>query len=71
MQRLGAYIGKFDIPPEAVAELDAALSAAVYDDYDRLIQLFNTLARTDRPVDMADRVEDVRRRHRRRIRRCL
>ena len=29
VQRLGAYIGKFDIPPEAVAELDAALSAAV------------------------------------------
>lgn len=63
VQRLGAYIGKFDIPPEAVAELDAALSAAVYDDYDRLIQLCDTLAGVDGPVDMAVRMEDVRRRY--------
>ena len=63
VQRLGAYIGKFDIPPEAVAELDAALSAAVYDDYDRLIQLCDTLAGADGPVDMAARMEDVRRRY--------
>ena len=63
VQRLGAYIGNYDIPPEAVAELDAALSAVTYDDYDRLIQLCDTLAGTDGPVDMAARMEDVRRRY--------
>ena len=63
VQRLGAYIGKYDIPPEAVAELDAALSAVTYNDYDRLIQLCDTLAGTDGPVDMAARMEDVRRRY--------
>ena len=39
------------------------LSAAVYDDYDRLIQLCDTLAGVDGPVDMAARMEDVRRRY--------
>ena len=63
IQRLDAYIGNFDIPPEAVAELDAALAAVVYDDYDRLIQLCDTLAGSDGPVDMAARMEDVRRRY--------
>ena len=63
MQWLGAYIGNYDIPPEAVAELDAALSAVTYDDYDRLIQLCDTLAGTDGRVDMAARMEDVRRRY--------
>ena len=63
IQRLDAYIGNFDIPPEAVAELDAALAAVVYDDYDRLIQLCDTLAGPDGPVDMAARMEDVRRRY--------
>ena len=63
VQRLGAYIGNYDIPPAAVAELDAALAAVTYDDYDRLIQLCDTLAGTDGPVDMAARMEDVRRRY--------
>ena len=63
IQRLDAYIGQFDIPPEAVDELGGALAAVTYDDYDRLIQLCDTLAGTDGPVDMAARMEDVRRRY--------
>ncbi|HJB58771.1 MAG TPA: HD domain-containing protein [Candidatus Faecalibacterium faecipullorum] len=63
IQRLDAYIGQFDIPPEAVDELGGALAAVTYDDYDRLIQLCDTLAGPDGPVDMAARMEDVRRRY--------
>ena len=63
IQGIDAYVGKRDIPPEALAELTAALEAAVYDDYDRLIQLCDSIAGTDGPVDMAARMEDVRRRY--------
>ena len=63
IQGIDAYVGKRDIPPEALAELTAALEAAVYDDYDRLIQLCDSIAGTDGPVNMAARMEDVRRRY--------
>ena len=63
IQGIDAYIGHRDIPPEALAELTAALDAAVYDDYDRLIQLCDSIAGVDGPVDMAARMEDVRRRY--------
>lgn len=63
IQGIDAYVGHRDIPPEALAELTAALEAAVYDDYDRLIQLCDSIAGPDGPVDMAARMEDVRRRY--------
>ena len=63
MQRWGASGGKYAIPPEAVAERDAALAAAAYDGSDRLIQLCDALAVVDGPVDRAARMEDVRRRY--------
>ena len=63
IQRMDAYIGRRDIPPQALNELEQALEAAVYDDYDRLIQLCDSIAGTDGPVDMAARMEDVRRRY--------
>lgn len=63
IQGIDAYIGNRDIPPEALAELTAALDAVVYDDYDRLIQLCDSIAGVDGPVDMAARMEDVRRRY--------
>ena len=63
IQRMDAYIGRRDIPPQALNELEQALKAAVYDDYDRLIQLCDSIAGTDGPVDMAARMEDVRRRY--------
>lgn len=63
IQRMDAYIGNRDIPPEAVEELAAALEAVKYDDYDLLIQLCDSIAGVDGPVDMAARMEDVRRRY--------
>ena len=63
IQGIDAYVGHRDISPEALAELTAALEAAVYDDYDRLIQLCDSIAGPDGPVDMAARMEDVRRRY--------
>ena len=63
IQTMEAYIGQRDIPPEDQARLANALAAAVYDDYDRLIQLCDSIAGVDGPVDMAARMEDVRRRY--------
>lgn len=63
IQGIDAYIGHRDIPAGALEELTAALDAVVYDDYDRLIQLCDSIAGVDGPVDMAARMEDVRRRY--------
>ena len=63
IQGIDAYIGHRDIPADALEELTAALDAVVYDDYDRLIQLCDSIAGVDGPVDMAARMEDVRRRY--------
>ena len=63
IQRMDVYIGNRDIPLEAQQELEQALLAAVYDDYDRLIQLCDSIAGTGVVMDMAARMEDVRRRY--------
>lgn len=57
------YIGSYDIPPEAVKELQTALDAAEYDDYDRLIQLCDALAMSTGIVKIEDRMADVCRRY--------
>ena len=58
------YIGNFDISKEEQAELQTALDGLEYDDYDRLIQLCDSLAdAAEGVVDIEMRMEDVKRRY--------
>lgn len=57
------YIGKYDLPGDALEELRRVLAATRYDDYDRLIQLCDCLAGNGEVVDMETRMMDVKRRY--------
>lgn len=57
------YIGKFDITKEETEEIRQALSEMEFDEYDRLIQLCDSLAAAEGVVDMRERMEDIRRRY--------
>lgn len=61
--KLENYIGKFDITEEETEEIRQALSEMEFDDYDKLIQLCDSLAAAEGVVDMKDRMEDIRRRY--------
>lgn len=62
-QKLEGYVGRFDLEPEQLQELRAALEECVYDEYDRLIQLCDALAGSDGVMDMEARMDDVQRRY--------
>ncbi|MBD5456634.1 MAG: HD domain-containing protein [Lachnospiraceae bacterium] len=62
-QTTDEYIGKFDTTDEELKMIQDALKAVTFDDYDRLIQLCDALAGTERVLDMEERMEDVRRRY--------
>ena len=62
IQKLEDYIGKWDISEEQQAELRKLLNEMVYDEYDRLIQVCDSLAGTE-VVDMEERMADVKRRY--------
>ena len=62
-QDMSTYIGKFDITDEEREELEAALNEAVYDDYDRLIQLCDALGAADGIVDIEERMQDIKKRY--------
>lgn len=57
------YIGKFDTTEEEVKVVEDALAAAVYDDYDRLIQLCDALAGAEGVLNIEERMGDVKRRY--------
>lgn len=60
---LDIYIGRTDITPDQVQELEGLLADVVYDDYDRLVQLCDCLAGSDGVVDMEERMLDVKHRY--------
>ena len=62
LQDLDSYMGKRDVTPQQLAQLEAALAAVEYDDYDKLIQLCDTLAGT-RYLVLEQRMVDVALRH--------
>lgn len=62
IQRLEDYIGNWDISPEQQRELRGLLEEMVYDDYDRLIQVCDSLAGIT-VMDMEERMADVERRY--------
>jgi len=57
------YIGKFDTTEEELKMVEDALAAAVYDDYDRLIQLCDALAGAEGVLNIEERMGDVKRRY--------
>ena len=62
-QRFEDDMGKIDIAPELVDEVKQALSACLYDDYDRLIQLCDSIATAEGVVDVTVRMADVKARY--------
>ncbi|MCM1048384.1 MAG: HD domain-containing protein [Clostridiales bacterium] len=62
IQRLEDYVGNRDITVEQQEELYKLLNEMVYDDYDKLIQVCDSLAGTE-VVDMEERMADVKRRY--------
>lgn len=57
------YIGQFDTSDEELELISAALDSAVYDDYDRLIQLCDALAGAEGVLPIEERMAGVKRRH--------
>lgn len=57
------YIGKFDTTAEELQMIQDALAETVMDEYDRLIQLCDALAGAEGPVDIEERMTDVRKRY--------
>lgn len=62
-KEMDEYIGNFDISIEQQKEIEDAMKEIVYDDYDRLIQLCDSLSGTDGAVNMEVRMGDVKRRY--------
>lgn len=62
-QTLEDYIGRFDTSEEELMLIKSALAEVTMDDYDRLIQLCDSLAGSEGVLFMEDRMEDVRRRY--------
>lgn len=62
IQKLADYIGKWDISIEKQEELRRSLGELEYDDYDRLIQVCDSLAGIE-VMDMEERMADVKRRY--------
>lgn len=61
--KLGEYIGAVDVPAETLSWAERELKASPYDDYDRLIQLCDSLALPSGPVTVETRMADVARRY--------
>ena len=57
------YIGKFDVSEEELTLINTKLDEAVYDEYDLLIQLCDSLAGADGVLDIEERMNDVKRRY--------
>ena len=60
---LQVYVGKHDISQSEEKELSATLYALEYDEYDRLIQLCDSLAGAEGVMDMEARMLDVKKRY--------
>lgn len=57
------YIGKLDVSDEEMEMIKTELARTVYDDYDRLIQLCDSLAGAEGVLDIEDRMNDVKKRY--------
>ena len=57
------YIGNFDTSKEEFELIQKELAKVCYDDYDRLIQLCDSMAGSEGVMDMEERMNDVKRRY--------
>ncbi|MFR8035466.1 MAG: HD domain-containing protein [Lachnospiraceae bacterium] len=62
-QTMDGYIGKFDTTDEEFQLIQDALKSVTMDEYDRLIQLCDSLAGSECVLDMEERMADVKRRY--------
>lgn len=62
-QTTDEYIGNFDTTDEELKLIRDALKTVVMDDYDRLIQLCDSIAGAECVLEIEERMEDVRRRY--------
>lgn len=60
---LDAYIGKFDVSEEELILIKTELDKVIYDEYDWLIQLCDSLAGADGVLDIEERMRDVKNRY--------
>lgn len=57
------YMGNFDTTKEELDLINTTLKTVQMDDYDRLIQLCDSLAGSEGVLDMEERMKDVKRRY--------
>ena len=62
-RNIETFIGRRDVSPQDFAFIERAISGCEYDDYDRLIQLCDSLAMADGTIDLKTRMDDIERRH--------
>ena len=62
-QTIDDYIGKIDTNEEELKMIQNELKAATMDEYDRLIQLCDSLAGAEGVLDIEERMGDVKRRY--------
>lgn len=62
-QNIDSYIGKFDAPRDDINEIDYLIQSIEYNDYDKLIQLCDSLATAEGVVKIEVRLADVARRY--------
>ena len=62
-QTLDEYIGKFDVSEEELTLIKTELAKTVYDEYDGLIQLCDSLAGAQGVLDIETRMNDVKKRY--------
>lgn len=62
-QTVDVYIGKFDTTEEELKLIQDALKTVVMDEYDRLIQLCDSLAGSEGVLDIEERMNDVKNRY--------
>ena len=63
IQDIHVYIGNVDITEEEQQEIVDALQNTTYDDYDRLIQLCDSIAGAEGVMDIEARMADVKQRY--------
>lgn len=59
IQNVSTYIGNIDTSPEETETIKTNLNSLIYDDYDRLIQLCDSVSMANGVVDIEVRMEDV------------
>ena len=62
-RNVDSYIGRRDVSEEDFALIRHMAEESEYDDYDRLIQLCDSLAMADGTIDLKARMDDIERRH--------